>query len=176
MKSQALLVGLVIVVFGVLVSLQRRAPAPSASEAIKEIPIIPVVPQQQVKQSDYSKLLMYNDDPTAGNDHLNELVEEGSPSLGDELCFIIFNPQCSTAWRNYCIQHLANYYIRYGGDKYFKKVLKAVDLEERELASTAIFNAARIMFISLNELTITSRALATHICALQRYVVLLLWS
>lgn len=140
MKSPLILVAIGLIALVFLVGVLRRTPS-NPTPVEKNISKTLETSKAEIVRS---KLIGFSENPTEGNNILNLLVEEGSPTLGEELSFIIFNRQCSTAWRNYCIQHLANYYIRYGEDKYFKAVLNAVDLEDRELASTAIFNAARI--------------------------------
>jgi hypothetical protein len=95
-------------------------------------------------EAQYSYLRTPGVNETRGNDILNELMASNSPRLAGELMEMAGDDRHTPRWRNYCVQHLAQHYIRHLDQTSREGLLHAARSDDQVLREIGVFSLARV--------------------------------
>ena len=86
-----------------------------------------------------------NLDDTRCNDRLVVLVRTGKSWVRDYLTRSVSDARYTKRWRNYCVQHLSDWYLRYKDDKSLRVLSLLASTPQSPVCDVAIYSLARAL-------------------------------
>jgi hypothetical protein len=100
--------------------------------------------QIEPKNPDEAFIVDLHVDATKGNDRLTALVQSGQPWVEADLIAIVADSRYTITWRNYCIQHLADWYEVNGDMGSLAAILDQARQITSPVCDVSIFSLARL--------------------------------